>query len=397
MEMRNAEKLKTNLYSLVIFRNLLNDTVIQKFIQMTDSLSKEISTAVCDYSAFVAQLFKSTVNFTDYILKLVLEDENFYMRKCAVNESMDIVIEECLINELKILESISRVSSAEIKMQIAYGSFMVDWKNTDIDFVEAYHQRLKEIPLHGYGVFAKYNTFIVKETSLCPVKNPDKTCLNDLVGYEMERQEVIENTLALLEGKPAANVLLYGDNGTGKSSTVKAIANEFKEKGLRLIEMRKNQLKLIPDLLDELNANPLKFILFIDDLSFTQNDDDYAALKAILEGSVSAKAQNLVIYATSNRRHLIKEYFSDRDGDELHANDTIEEMVSLSTRFGLTVTFSKPDKKSFIEILEGLAEQYEIKMDMERLIDKAEAYAIGRGGRSPRVAKQFIEKLKAEQ
>lgn len=395
--MRNAEKLRTNLYSLVIFRNLLEDEVVKKFITMTESLSLDISVAVREYSAFVAELFKSTTNLSDYILKLVLEDENFYMLKSSVKEKMDDTIEECLVNELRILEGISQVTSASIKIQIAYSSFMVDWKTTRYDFVKIYRKRLEEIPLHGYGIFAKYSTFMIKDSKIVPVKNPDKVCLDDLIGYEMERQEIIENTLALLEGKPAANVLLYGDNGTGKSSSVKAIANQYIHKGLRLIELRKNQLRLIPDLLDDLNFNPLKFILFIDDLSFTKNDDDFAALKAILEGSVSAKSQNLVIYATSNRRHLVKESFSDRDGDELHASDTIEEMISLSTRFGLTVTFSKPDKRKFIEILEGLAKQYKVKMDMDRLIDKAEAYALSRGGRSPRIAKQFIEKLKSEE
>lgn len=395
--MRNAEKLKTNLYSLVIFRNLLKNDVIKKFITMTEALSLDVSTAVCEYSDFVAELFKSTTNFSDYVLKLVLQDENFYMLKSSIKEKMDDTIEECLINELKILEGISQVTSTSIKIQIAYSSFMVDWKTTHYDFVKTYRKRLEKISLHGYGIFAKYSTFIIKDTKIVPVKNADKICLTDLIGYEMERQEIIENTLALLEGKPAANVLLYGDNGTGKSSSVKAIANEYTDKGLRLIELRKNQLRQIPDLLDALNFNPLKFILFIDDLSFTKNDDDFAALKAILEGSVSAKSQNLVIYATSNRRHLVKESFSEREGDELHANDTIEEMISLSTRFGLTVAFSKPDKKKFIGVLEGLAKQYEIKMDIDSLIDKAETYALKRGGRSPRVAKQFIEKLKSEE
>lgn len=153
----------------------------------------------------------------------------------------------------------------------------------------------------------------------------------------------------------------------------------------------------MPSLLDTLSLNPLKFILFIDDLSFTQNDDDFAALKAILEGSVSAKAGNLVIYATSNRRHLIKETFGDRDGDDLHVNDTIQELVSLSERFGLTVTFQKPDKQKYIEVINGLADNYEIKMNREELAKQAESYAVRRNGRSPRIAKQFIEMIKASE
>ena len=278
---------------------------------------------------------------------------------------------------------------------------MPDWRNSDYNFVDVYNERIKNIHSHGYGIFAKYHTFMIdgniNGVNIVPVKNPDNTRLSDLGGYERERKAVIDNTIALLEGKPAANVLLYGDSGTGKSSSVKAIANEFANKGLRLIELRKNQLRLMPSLLDTLSLNPLKFILFIDDLSFTQNDDDFAALKAILEGSVSAKAGNLVIYATSNRRHLIKETFGDRDGDDLHVNDTIQELVSLSERFGLTVTFQKPDKQKYIEVINGLADNYEIKMDREELAKQAESYAVRRNGRSPRIAKQFIEMIKASE
>ncbi|MEG2597185.1 MAG: ATP-binding protein [Oscillospiraceae bacterium] len=227
------------------------------------------------------------------------------------------------------------------------------------------------------------------------VKHPDEVRLSELSGYDREHQEVIDNTCALLNGKPAANTLLYGDAGTGKSTTVKAVANEFKDQGLRLIELKKKQLHQIPKLVDYLSHNPLKFILFIDDLSFTKDDDDFAALKAILEGSVSVKANNLVVYATSNRRHLVKENFSDRDGDEIHANDTREEMISLSDRFGLTITFIKPGKDLYLDIVRDLTHQYAIQMDTELVLKEAERFALSRGGRSPRVAKQCVEHLKS--
>jgi len=199
----------------------------------------------------------------------------------------------------------------------------------------------------------------------------------------------------LLSGKPAVNVLLYGDAGTGKSSSVKAIANEFAADGLRLVEVKKNQLYQIPALLDSLAQNPLKFILFIDDLSFSANDDNFAALKAILEGSVGGRSQNVVVYATSNRRHLIKETLSDRSGDDIHEADTRQELMSLSARFGLTVTFQRPDKVRFEEILLDLAKQYGVQMPSDQLFIKGEAFAIRAGGRSPRVARQFIELLSA--
>ena len=228
-----------------------------------------------------------------------------------------------------------------------------------------------------------------------PVKYPDPQRLSELPGYEKEREKIIANTKALLAGMPANNVLLYGDAGTGKSSAVKAIANEFAPEGLRLVEVKKNQLYQIPDLMDKLAANPLKFILFIDDLSFTANDDNFAALKAILEGSVGGRAQNIAVYATSNRRHLIKETLSDRTGDDIHEADTRQELMSLSARFGLTVTFQRPDKVRFEEILLDLARQYGVQMPSDQLFIKGEAFAIRAGGRSPRVARQFIELLSA--
>ncbi len=399
--MFNVENIKTGLYSMVIFRNLIEDPVMDKFINMVDYMDKDVNMAVKTYSDFVSKLFESNMNLSDYILNIVLENENIYMLKKSQESDTDKILEQCLYNELKILEKLSEVKSEEIKSNISYDGFLPYWRNRDYNFVDVYNERIKNIHSHGYGIFAKYHTFMIdgniNGVNIVPVKNPDNTRLSDLGGYERERKAVIDNTIALLEGKPAANVLLYGDSGTGKSSSVKAIANEFANKGLRLIELRKNQLRLMPSLLDTLSLNPLKFILFIDDLSFTQNDDDFAALKAILEGSVSAKAGNLVIYATSNRRHLIKETFGDRDGDDLHVNDTIQELVSLSERFGLTVTFQKPDKQKYIEVINGLADNYEIKMNREELAKQAESYAVRRNGRSPRIAKQFIEMIKASE
>ena len=211
--------------------------------------------------------------------------------------------------------------------------------------------------------------------------------------YERERQIIIDNTKALLSGKPAANILLTGDAGTGKSSTVKAVANALWEDGLRIVEVRKDQLRVIPKILDELSENPLKFILFIDDLSFLKDDDNFNTLKAVLEGSVTAKSSNVVIYATSNRRHIIKETFSDRDGDDIHRNDTMQELVSLSERFGIHVTFSKPNKETYLHIVHHLAEENGIGMPNTELDLLAERFALERGGRSARLARQFVDGL----
>ena len=201
------------------------------------------------------------------------------------------------------------------------------------------------------------------------------------------------NTRAFVEGRPAANTLLCGDAGTGKSSTVKAVANAFFDEGVRLIELRKDQLSLLPYVMGKISGNPLKFIIFIDDLAFNRSDDNFSMLKAALEGSASAKAENAVIYATSNRRHIIKESFSDRDGDDVHRNDTLQETLSLSERFGLVVLFSKPDKKLYLEIVHELAKTHGVQMEQAELDVQAEAFALRKGNRSARCAEQFIDSL----
>ena len=205
---------------------------------------------------------------------------------------------------------------------------------------------------------------------------------------------MLENTRTLVEGGKACNVLLYGDAGTGKSSTIKAVARHFFDRGLRLVEFKKNQLEDILPIMESLSGIPLKFIFYIDDLSFSQNDDTFCALKGILEGSAASYAENIAIYATSNRRHLIKESMEDRIGNQLHINDTLQETMSLAARFGLTITFSKPEKDLYLEIVKNLAEENQITLPEEELFKKAEASALRQNGRSPRTAKQFIQLLK---
>ena len=290
--------------------------------------------------------------------------------------------------------SFSQIPSDEIISKIDYDGFLPRYATQKLDFSQIYADRIHAIGQYGYGIYSQYHVFVIKDGKIVPVEYPDDIKLSDLHNYERERQEVINNTLALLKGKPANNVLLYGDCGTGKSSTVKAIANEYACKGLRLIELKKKQLHEIPAIVETVSKNPLKFIIFIDDLSFTEDDDDFAALKAILEGSVSSTADNLCIFATSNRRHLVHETFSSREGDEIHFKDTMQELLSLSDRFGLTVTYQKPDKKIYLDVVEKLAKQYELKTPIDEVLQKAEAYALSRAGRSPRVAKQFVEYMK---
>lgn len=393
--MKNSlQELHYRLNSLVIFRDVMNCRTIQSLERLLESLEdNDTLKQLKAYSDFVSNLYRHHNDLSSYILTLILEDENIYMIRTAHRLEISKKMEECLFSELESLQMIAEMTSSQVKKEIAYDGFLPDWDNTYYDFKKEYLNRIDNIERYGYGIYAKYYMFIVKDSRIVPVKYPDEIKLSQLIGYEKQRQLVIDNTLALINGKPASNVLLSGDAGTGKSSSVKAIANEFRDKGLRIIEIRKDQLREIPEIIDGLSKNPLKFILFIDDLSFAKDDDNFGALKAILEGSVSARANNIVIYATSNRRHLVKESFADRDGDDVHRNDTVQELISLSERFGLRITFSKPNKYEYLEIVKGLAKLNSLDMSEEELEKEAERFAVGRSGRSARAAKQFIDKM----
>ena len=392
------------LHGLVVFRSLLDDPVVAKLLDLTDRMEAGAPGygPVCDAVAqFEAALFEHTTNWGSYLSAAVLEAETVCVRQAA-SGTLAPALQTALDSELAFLQVLCGLTLDELLAaagsatgQAQELAFLPRWETSGIDLPAAYAQRMSEVGKKGYGMFAKHHVFTVENGQLVPVKYPDPQRLSELPGYEKEREKVIANTKALLAGMPANNVLLYGDAGTGKSSAVKAIANEFAPEGLRLVEVKKNQLYQIPDLMDKLAANPLKFILFIDDLSFTANDDNFAALKAILEGSVGGRAKNIAVYATSNRRHLIKETLTDRTGDDIHEADTRQELMSLSARFGLTVTFQRPEKARFENILAELAKQHGIDMPMDQLLVKAEAFAIRAGGRSPRVAKQFIEQCEA--
>ena len=392
------------LHGLVVFRSLLDDPVVAKLLDLTDRMEAGAPGygPVCNAVAqFEAALFEHTTNWGSYLSAAVLEAETVCVRQAA-SGILAPALQTALDSELAFLQALCGLTLDELLAaagsatgQAQELAFLPRWETSGIDLPAAYAQRMSEVGKKGYGMFAKHHVFTVENGQLVPVKYPDPQRLSELPGYEKEREKVIANTKALLAGMPANNVLLYGDAGTGKSSAVKAIANEFAPEGLRLVEVKKNQLYQIPDLMDKLAANPLKFILFIDDLSFTANDDNFAALKAILEGSVGGRAKNIAVYATSNRRHLIKETLTDRTGDDIHEADTRQELMSLSARFGLTVTFQRPEKARFETILAELAKQHGIDMPMDQLLVKAEAFAIRAGGRSPRVAKQFIEQCEA--
>lgn len=384
------EKLLYGMSSLAVFRGILEKQPVKAMYALLrtgdDALER-----TCAYATLAEKIYEAGEDLTDAVITLVLESENLHIKRAAAGEKISAQLDECVQHELEVLGEIAQITPEQLAPLLKEGGFMPKWRTHEADIKALYARRVKDVARFGYGIFAHYSMFYLDEGEITPVRYPDPIRLDDLIGYKLERGMVEDNTMALLEGKPAQNALLRGDAGTGKSSTVKALVNEYADRGLRLIEIKKEQLRQIPALLDELSTNPLKFIIFIDDLSFSTEDDDFGALKAMLEGSVAARAKNTAIYATSNRRHLIRESFSDRDGDDVHRNDTMQQLLSLSARFGLKVTFSRPDKKAYLEIVNGLAQRYGLDISPEKLAIEAEAFALAGSGRSARTAKQFIE------
>lgn len=380
-----------------VFRGLFRHPLFQHFITYSRTGGAENCHLKLDaYGAFVGEIYRLGGDLTAAVRTLLFEDENIYVMNRANGVYCDDELCAAVDAEIDLLIKFASLKAEDFRDDLGYEGYMPTFMSSDAsDLMEAYARRVGSIATFGYGIFSSYGMFRLSDSGeIEPILSADATSLDSFVGYEVERQKVIDNTEAFLEGKPAANVLLYGDAGTGKSSTVKAVANAFFDKGLRLIEVRKDQLASLPYVMGKISKNPLHFVIFIDDLSFLQNDDNFSMLKAALEGSASAKAKNAVIYATSNRRHIVKESFSDRDsGDDLHRNDTVQETLSLSERFGLTVLFAKPNKNLYLEIVFELAEKYHIDSDPEWLKNEAEAFALRRGYRSARCAEQFIESL----
>ena len=246
---------------------------------------------------------------------------------------------------------------------------------------------------NGAGLYAKYRAFLWEEGRLVPVADPDCPHPVELLGYEQQRKQVLDNTRLLVEGKPSNNVLLFGDGGTGKSATVKSMLYLPGMENLRLIEIQKENLVGMPRLIRSLAGRRQSFILFIDDLAFDQDDKTYSSLKTILEGGLERRPLNVAIYATSNRRHLVRQTFSDRAGDEVDAFETISEKTALAERFGLRIPYMTMSKSEYLALIDHLAGLYHVEMNREVLHAKAMEWEIRHAGRTPRVARQFIASL----
>ena len=382
------EKIIIGFSKLIIFREILKTKTIKKLIKLLKYNSNDYTETTSLYYDFLNELYNNNDNIGDFLLEYIFRDNNIYIKKVLLKQNINKNIENALKEELDFFSYLSEINLSDIYNNLA------ELETKKIDFYNIYSTHIKEISKKGYGIFYNNNMFTLDErNNIIKAEHQDKQDIKQLYGYDREREKVIQNTKTLLEGKKANNILLYGDAGTGKSSTIKAVANMFRDEGLRLIEVKKTQLSFITDIIQKLSLSPLKFIIFIDDLTFSSNDDSFSYLKAVLEGGVNSFPQNIVVYVTSNYRHLIKENFNDRTGDDIHVEDTIQQIMSLTNRFGIVITFQRPDRDLFIDIVLSYAKDNNIQIDKEELIKQAESYAIRSAGRSPRVAKQFIETL----
>ena len=268
------------------------------------------------------------------------------------------------------------------------------------DVTEYYRHVTQFYKANGVGKFGLHKAFrVVKQETeppqIVPITSVEHIYLNDLVGYELQKKKLTDNTEAFVEGRKANNVLLFGDSGTGKSSSIKAILNEYYDKGLRMIEVYKHQFDCLSEIIETVKDRNYKFIIYMDDLSFEDFEIEYKYLKAIIEGGLGKKPDNVLIYATSNRRHLVREKFSDKEdrAEDLHTSDTVQEKLSLVARFGVSIYYIAPNKKEFQNIVRTLAERYHIHMPEEKLFLEANKWELSHGGLSGRTAQQFINYL----
>lgn len=386
-----------------------------------NAISKQLLMLATDYG-FDDNLWHN------YIAYYIITNENPFSLVTEKTEVKPGSVNYLVENDFKILKEIFDYDFSTIEKELEIGSFSVftnysavkknqqmynrsvsekvrtlsksledakdekDFFTVITDFYKAY----------GVGMFGLNKAFRIEETgnndiAFVPINNMDEVVLDDLIGYEYQKQQLIANTESFVNGKKANNVLLFGDSGTGKSTSIKAIVNQYYDRGLRMIEIYKHQFRYLSKIIASIKNRNYKYIIYMDDLSFEEHEIEYKFLKAVIEGGVETKPDNILIYATSNRRHLIKETWNDRNDqtntDDRHHSDTVEEKLSLVHRFGVTISYSKPMQKEYIEIVLGLAKRAGIDMPDEEIIAKAKVWEMEQGGLSGRTAQQFINHL----
>ncbi|MDI6813334.1 MAG: ATP-binding protein [Desulfitobacteriaceae bacterium] len=425
--------------SLTVYGNVRNDEVVSALQELLEAIGKtEFEVLYKCYHRFCS--LAVTHNWPEYFARLILEDENPFSRRAAQRgrEGLNPSLWALTIRDLEVCRALGAVSSGEIKA-VATALFASEvgqsplapeywpeWERAGGDEEDLsqkgkhfWHKDVYQKALHyaigkgtaeergavladyhhllGYGVLGPYVAFRWRGEVeyLEGIAEPDPVQREQLIGLDRELALIAENTKYFLAGHAANNMILYGNRGTGKSSAVKSLLESYGEQGLRLVELAKGDLGDFPKVVRILSGRPQKFIIFVDDLSFDDTEPEYKALKTVLEGGLEAKPGNVLIYATSNRRHLIRENFSDRQGDEIHVLDTVEEKLSLADRFGITVTFPSPDQEGYLGIVQGLADQRGLTVAPDELRRLALRWEMMHNGRSGRTARQFIDYLEA--
>ena len=360
-----------------------------------------------------------------YLTFLLANHENAYSTSCEIVGEIQGTINEAALHDFRIFKELFDYDFREMEERLGAEciSMLSRYQGTK-GYGKVYNQRIRdricELAVHlaeaetaetfkstltqfykefGVGKFGLHKAFRVEHTEegveILPITKIAHVHLDDLVGYEIAKKKLIDNTEAFVKGRKANNCLLFGDAGTGKSSSIKAILNQYYDQGLRMIEVYKHQFQDLNDVIAQVKNRNYKFIIYMDDLSFEEFEIEYKYLKAVIEGGLERKPDNILIYATSNRRHLIRETFRDKEerDEELHSNDTVQEKLSLVARFGVTIYFGKPDKKEFQEIVRQLAKRNEIRLPEEKLLREANKWELNHGGLSGRTAQQFIDYL----
>ena len=411
--------------SLLLYQEVMAEPIGQAFLSLLDyMLQGESHQTLQAYSYWFRVQAEQSQSWQNYLITQILRADNPFSRQAqqsdltALNPSLiaatrhDLGILQILykcqgitmaqwvqaiaqIPELPIVWEdeaivVDKIEELALRNQLAQGE---NWGDA-IEAIAAHYRQ------YGTGQFAENQAFRWRNGELMAIANPDPIHLNQLVGYEPQREILLKNTEFLLAGYSALNVLLYGSRGSGKSSLVKALLHQYSDRGLRLIEVTKSELRDLPQVIEQLRGVPQKFIIFVDDLSFEEDDDAFKALKVVLEGNMTARPENVVVYATSNRRHLVREFFDERprpqDQNEVQAWDTVQEKLSFADRFGLTLTFEPADQETYLSIVKHLATQAGITIDPEDLDYRARQWATRHNGRSGRTARQFIDFLAAE-
>lgn len=360
-----------------------------------------------------------------YLTNLLVNNENSYSKACEIRGEVEGTINKAVLHDIVIFKEFYDYDFSDMAESLGVDciSLITDYESSDSES-KVYNSRIREricslavkftkdhtpeemkatltefYKDYGVGKFGLHKAFRVVHdedgVQIVPIQNIAHVYLDDLVGYEIPKQKLIDNTEAFVEGRKANNCLLFGDAGTGKSSSIKGIANEYYDKGLRIIEVYKHQFQDLNDVITQVKNRNYKFIIYMDDLSFEDFEIEYKYLKAVIEGGLEKKPKNVLIYATSNRRHLVREKFSDKEErrDDLHSSDTVQEKLSLVSRFGVTIFFAAPDKKEFQNIVKVLAERYGVTMPEEELLLEANKWELAHGGLSGRTAQQFIDFL----